>query len=200
MPRAWFGGVLRDSEVPHNTLPQRVSQPPQGTCGKELLSLLSVPRGAGPLASTVRTGIEMELGLHVAPTESWLFLRPLSPSPFTLPGHLAEHQRGNQVAPHSRRLEYKKKDAEILVHHILARLSHFCCLQISHVGEVGTLRRPQRGCTQAQQDGGRDQGIPAEKPAKMEKRISVCPHRPAIASALLSKSGDARKGHWSLAG
>lgn len=116
------------------------------------------------------------------------------PSPFTLAGHLAEHQRGNQVAPHSRRLEYKKKDAEILVHHVLAKLPHFSCLQISHDGEVGTLRRPQRGCTQAQQDGGRDQGIPAENPAKMENGISVLPHRLAIPSALLSKSEGTRDG------
>lgn len=97
------------------------------------------------------------------------------PSPFTLHGHLAEHQRGYQVAPHSGRLEYEEKDAKILVHHIFAQLSHFFCLQIPNDGEVGTLSRPQRGCTQAQQDGGRDQGVPVERPSKDGERGQRAP-------------------------
>lgn len=154
-----------------DTLSLGVPQPPQGTCGKD-----SPQRGRITcLHSKDRygSGTGTSLCCHVA-----LAIPEASQhSHFTYTGRLAEHQRGNQVAPHSGRLEYKKEEAKVLVHHILGQLPLFLRLQISHDGDVGTLGRPQRSCTQAQQDRSRDQSVPAKRPSRAEEGISVHPHR-----------------------
>lgn len=115
----------------------------------------------------------MELGPHVAPMETWLFLRPFGPHPLPCMDILPNTSEEIRL-PHTPE-EYQEKDAKILVHHIFAKLPHLFRLQISHGGEVGTLSRPQRGRTQAQQDGGRDQGVPAERPSKDGERDQCAP-------------------------
>lgn len=87
-----------------------------------------------------------------------------SPSlvPCTLRGSLAKHQRGDQVAPHTRRLEDEEEHAEIVVHHVLASFSCLLGACAPHDGEVGGVSRPERGGPESQQDGRGDQSVPAE--------------------------------------
>ena len=86
-----------------------------------------------------------------------------SPLPITLSGHLAEHERRDQVAPHARRLEYEKEDAEVLADHVFADLSRLLRLHVPHDGEVGALCRPQGGGSEPHQDGGGDQSVPERR-------------------------------------
>lgn len=80
--------------------------------------------------------------------------------PVTLSGCLAKHQRRDQVAKHTRRLVYEEEDAKILADHVSANLSSLLCVRVSHDGEVGALRGPQRGRSKSQQDGSGDQCVP----------------------------------------